>query len=327
MACGNGLPHWACAMNDTARLRLSTVLGGAGATRAIVEGRIQPRSATLDIVAVPRLIDGFRRMVRAQEFAVCEMAITTYITARAHGKRLTALPVFPVRGFHHGAILINSRAGIRTPKDLEGRRIGVNRGYTVTTGVWVRGILEEESGVDPSKVTWVLSGDEHVAEFVPPANVVPASPTDTIAEMLIAGELAAAVGVEIDHPDIVPLYPDGIDRGMARLAADGHHPINHLIVMRDDIVDGRPDLAGDLFEVFRQAKRHYLDGLRGNPLDLADRVNVRVMAIVNDPLPYGIGPNRAVLDMLMRHLVSQRIVERPIAIDELFAAGTLDLAG
>ena len=94
------------------------------------------------------------------------MALTTYLTAREHGVAFTALPIFLVRGFHHGAILYNTRSGIRTPADLEGRRVGVNRGYTVTTGVWARGILATEYGVDPGRVTWVLSGREHVDTYV-----------------------------------------------------------------------------------------------------------------------------------------------------------------
>ena len=97
---------------------------------------------------VDPLIAAFRRMVRGNEFDICEMAITTYICAKAHGKPMTAVPIFLVRAFHHGAILVNTKAGIRTPKDLEGRKVGVNRGYTVTTGVWARSILQEEHGVD-----------------------------------------------------------------------------------------------------------------------------------------------------------------------------------
>src|ERR1044072_738913 len=88
-------------------------------------------------------------------------------------KPMTAVAVFLVRAFHHGAVLVNTKAGIRTPKDLEGRKVGVNRGYTVTTGVWARSILQEEYGVDLGKITWVLSGDEHVAEYDPHATVVP----------------------------------------------------------------------------------------------------------------------------------------------------------
>ncbi len=100
---------------------------------------------------VDPIIAAFRRMVRGNEFDICEMAITTYICARAHGKPMTAVPVFLVRAFHHGATLVNTKAGIRKPKDLEGKRVGVNRGYTVTTGVWARGVLQDEHGVDLSQ--------------------------------------------------------------------------------------------------------------------------------------------------------------------------------
>ena len=130
---------------------------------------------------------------------------------------MTAVPMPLVRAFHHGAILVNTKAGIRTPKDLEGKRVGVNRGYTVTTGVWVRGILQEEYGVDLSKITWVLSGDEHVAEYKPPANVVPIEAGKKMEDMLISGELVAAIGVDVKHPDVKPLIPNALEAGLAAL--------------------------------------------------------------------------------------------------------------
>ena len=159
-----------------AELECKTVTRTQGNNQALKDGTAKPRGFAFDFVEVPILIDAFRRMVRGLEFDICEMAITTYLCARAHGKRFTAIPVFLVRAFHHGAILYNTKAGIRTPKDLEGRKVGVNRGYTVTTGLWARSVLQEEYGVDLSKITWVLSGDEHVAEYRPPANVVPIEP-------------------------------------------------------------------------------------------------------------------------------------------------------
>src|SRR5204863_991843 len=142
------------------------------------------------------------QMVRAREYDVCEMAFTTYLVAKEHGKRFTALPVFLVRDFHHGAIVANEPGD---PKRLEGARVGVSRGYTVTTGVWARGVLADEHGVDLGKITWVLSGDEHVAEYKPPANVVPIDNGRNMDDMLISGELAAAIGVETRHPDVKPL--------------------------------------------------------------------------------------------------------------------------
>ena len=112
---------------------------------------------------------------------------------------------------------INTKAGIAKPKDLEGRQVGVNRGYTVTTGVWARSILQDEHGVDLSKITWVLSGDEHVAEYRPPANVVPIDEGKKMGDMLAAGELAAAIGVEAGQPDVQPLIPNALEAGLAAL--------------------------------------------------------------------------------------------------------------
>ena len=147
-----------------AELKLKTVTRTQGNNQALKDGSVKPRTFAFEFEEIPVLIDGFRRMVRGLEFDICEMAITTYICARAHGKRFTALPIFLVRAFHHGAIIYNTKAGIGSPKDLEGRKVGVNRGYTVTTGVWARSVLQDEYGVDLNKIPWV-SGDEHVAEY------------------------------------------------------------------------------------------------------------------------------------------------------------------
>src|SRR5213083_859027 len=163
--------------------KLRTVTRTQGNNRALKDGTVKPKTFDFEFIEVNPLIDAFRRMVRGLEFDICEMAITTYICARAHGKRMTAVPIFLVRAFHHGAILVNTKAGIRTPKDLEGRKVGVNRGYTVTTGVWARSVLQDEHGVDLGKITWVLSGDEHVAEYRPPKNVVPIEPGKKMDEM------------------------------------------------------------------------------------------------------------------------------------------------
>src|SRR3954462_12351455 len=212
--------------------KLRTVTRTQGNNRALKDGTVKPKTFEFDFVEVDPLIAAFRRMVRGNEFDICEMAITTYICARAHGKPMTAVPIFLVRAFHHGAILVNTNAGIKTPKDLEGKRVGVNRGYTVTTGVWARGILQQEYGVDLSRITWVLSGDEHVAEYRPPSNVVPIEPGKKMSDMLASGELPAAIGVDIDDPDVKPLIPNALDAGLDAPRTRGHYPINHTIVIK-----------------------------------------------------------------------------------------------
>jgi 4,5-dihydroxyphthalate decarboxylase len=269
-------------------------------------------------------------MVRGNEFDITEMAITTYITAKEHGKRMTAVPVFLVRAFHHGAILVNTKAGIRTPKDLEGKRVGVNRGYTVTTGVWARAVLQEEHGVDLSRITWVLSGDEHVAEYKPPSNVVPIEAGKKMQDMLASGELAAAIGVEIDHPDVKPLIANALEAGLKALRERGHYPINHVVVIKDELIEKHPELAADVFKAFTDSKLLYLERLKAgeiaNPTGV-DKTHQRVAEIIGDPLPYGIEPNRKVLEDLVQHALTQKIITRPVSVDELFAPATRALVG
>ncbi|HLH96648.1 MAG TPA: ABC transporter substrate-binding protein [Xanthobacteraceae bacterium] len=301
-----------------------------GNNRALKDGTVKPRTFTFDFIEVDPLIAAFRRMVRGAEFDICEMAITTYICARAYGKPMTAVPIFLVRAFHHGAILTGTKAGIRNPKELEGKRVGVNRGYTVTTGVWARGVLQQEYGVDLSKITWVLSGDEHVAEYRPPANVVPIEPGKKMEEMLISGELAAAVGVDVKSPDVHPLIPNALEAGLAALKADGHYPINHTVVIKNELIAAHPDLAADVFEAFAASKRVYLDRLKAGKIEKpteVDEVHRRVMAITGDPLPYGIAPNRRVLQELIGHAERQGIVTKPVTIEELFVPSTRELVG
>src|SRR5437660_2509559 len=283
-------------------MQLKTVTRTQGNNQALKDGSVKPRTFAFDFVEVPVLVDAFRRMVRGLEFEICEMAITTYICAKAHGKRMTAVPVFLVRAFHHGAILVNTKAGIARPKDLEGKRVGVNRGYTVTTGVWARSILQDEHGVDLSKITWVLSGDEHVAEYRAPANVVPIEKGKNIGDMLASGELVAAIGVEVKSPDVKPLIPDALEAGLTALRRRGHYPINHTVVIKDELIAKHPELAADVFEAFAQSKRRYLERLKAGKIEKpseVDEVHRRALEITGDPLPYGIAPNRRVIEQLI----------------------------
>jgi 4,5-dihydroxyphthalate decarboxylase len=310
---------------------LKTVTRTQGNNKALKDGTVRPQTATLEFVEVDPLIDAFRRMVRGLEFDVCEMAMTTYITAREHGKRMTALPIFLMRAFHHGAIFVNAKAGIHSPKDLEGKRVGVNRGYTVTTGLWARSVLARQYGVDLSKITWVLSGDEHVAEFKPPANVVPMEKGRKMADLVASGELVAAIGVESDHPDVKPLIANAKETAFNALAESGHYPINHLMVVKDEILEAHPGLAPDLFRAFSESKRIYVDKLKAGAIEkptAVDEMHKRVMEITGrDPLPYGIAPNRAALEEVIRSAQEQKILTKPVTVEALFPRNTHELVG
>ena len=310
--------------------KLKTVTRTQGNNAAVKNGTVKPKTFEFDFVEVEPLIAGFRRMVRASEFDICEMAITTYICAKAHGKKITAVATPLVRAFHHGAILVNAKAGIKTPKDLEGKKVGVNRGYTVTTGVWARAILQEEHGVDLSKITWVLSGDEHVAEYVPPANVVPIEAGKKMEDLLISGELVAAIGVDVKHPDIQPLIPNALEAGLKALRERGHYPINHLVVIKDELLEQHPDLAADVFNAFAESKRLYVEKLKAGQIDKmtdVDEVHKRVLDITGEPLPYGVEPNRKVIENLIDHALTQGIIKQKVKVKDLFAKGTTGLVG
>jgi ABC-type nitrate/sulfonate/bicarbonate transport system substrate-binding protein len=305
-------------------VRLKTVTRTQGNNAALKDGTVTPRGYTLEFEEVDPLIRAFRLMVRGLEYDVCELAITTYLCAKEHGKRFTALPIFLVRGFHHGAIV---SAGTRDPKELEGRKVGVNRGYTVTTGVWARGIIADEYGVDLDRVTWVLSGDEHVAEYRPPPNVVSLDAGAELAQLVRDGELAAAIGV--DGNGLTPLIPDPEEAGFDALRRRGHYPINHLVVVRDDLLDAHPDLAVRVFEAFAEAKSLYVERLRRGAIEqptATDRMYERVLDLTGgDPLPYGIEPNRETIERLIDHALQQKILARRPDVWSLFAPGTLDL--
>ena len=306
--------------------KLKTVTRTQGNNQALKDGSVKPVGFEFDFEEVPVLIDAFRRMVRENAYDVCEMALTTYACARQHGKKFTALPIFLVRAFHHGAIVVNTDLGIKTPKDLEGRKVGVTRGWTVTTGLWARSILQHQYGVDLTKITWVLSGDEHVLEYQTPAYVQPMPQGRKMADMVVSGELAGAIGVEIAAPNVKPLIPLAAQAGLDALRARGHYPINHLVVVKDEVLKARPELGPAIFAAFAESKRLYVEQLRAGAIarpTAVDEVHRQVMQITGaDPLPYGVAPNRAILEAALGSAFEQGILNRRPALEELFPENT-----
>src|ERR1700683_5367748 len=175
-------------MADQPRLKIA--IADYGHPRPVKAATVPIEGVDADFVQVVPIIGAFRRMVRDLEFDVCEMAPTTYMIARALGAPYIALPIFLMRRFHHGGFVVRPDSGIRVPKDLEGKKVGV-RAYSVTTGVWTRGIFVNEYGLDSSKVTWVVDDEEHVATLELPPNVIHAEPGKSLASMMASGELQA----------------------------------------------------------------------------------------------------------------------------------------
>ena len=304
---------------------LTMAVATSGLTAPIKSGAIDLGHLELAQVEVTLITKAMRQMVRGLAFDICEMAITTYLCARAHGKPITAIPVFVTRNFHHWAAFTTDKDGIRSPRDLEGRRVAVNRGYTVTTGVWVRAILQHEYGVDLAKITWVPTDDEHVAEFVNPENVDISRRGKDAADLLLSGDCVAAIGdVKSGSPLVRPLIADARAAGFDYFRRTGIYPINHTIAVRNDVLARHPTLAQDLYDVFVRARDAYdrhLGGLTtAAGADAGPAEIRRVLGI--DPFPYGIAANRPALEAICRFAQEQGIVAAPLALADLFAPVT-----
>jgi 4,5-dihydroxyphthalate decarboxylase len=318
--------------------RLATVLRRFGHTADLKDGKIPLDKFGLDFVEVAPAIASYRRMVRDVEFDMCELAPTTYYIARAYGAPFTALPIFLTRQFHHQGFVVRADAGIGSPKDLEGRKVGV-RAYSVTTGVWTRGILQSEYGVDPAKVTWVVDDEEHVTQLPLPANVVYAPAGKSLARMMAAGEIEAAftgnagIGREgapkprweaKERPEAaayVELWPDGESLGFGWYRRTGIYPFHSVIVVKDALLAANPWLPKAVFRAFCEAKARWLQRLRTGEADGQEdrRYRALVPLVGEDPLPYGIGANRPSIEALVTYAVQQQLMPRRLSVAELFA--------
>jgi 4,5-dihydroxyphthalate decarboxylase len=315
------------------RVHLKLAIAEHAHTSAIRNGSIPIEGVDAEFITVQPQIGAFRRMVRDVEFDVCEIAPTTYIIARAYGAPFVALPIFVVRRFHHAGLLVRPDAGIKTPKDLEGKKVGV-RAYSVTTGVWTRQVLIDEFGLDSSKVTWVVDDEEHVTQMKLPSNVIHAPAGTSLADMMASGELvagfAAAAGigrtgaptggwkeVEADYPDLLP--------NAAQLEADyfkrtGVYPMHGTIVVKDAVLAEHPWVAQSLFNAFAQAKKDWLAKLdAGQATSGVDKKYIELRKIVgHDPLPYGLLENLKTIETLEATAFKQALTPRRMAINELF---------
>jgi len=305
---------------------LKTAIATYPHTKALKDGSVTAGGLQFDHVEVSPIVAAFRRMVRTLEFDVSEMAITTYLTAKAHGKAFTALPVFIMRQFHHAPIVYNVHAGVASPKDLEGKKVGV-RAYTVTTGVWVRGILKSEYGVDLDKITWVVVDEEHVQEYRKPSNVEE-RPKANLGEMVAKGELAAAIGAgKVDSPDVTPLFPNAGELEAAWYRKTGIYPINHTVVIKDSLLQSDPALGPRVFSAFKDAKGALLKQLAGGG-ELAGEAQTlaqRRKVVGDDPLPYGLAKNRRAMEAIIRFALDQKILPRAVEPEAMFPGNTLGL--
>jgi len=320
-----------------AGLRLSFACGLYDRMLPLYTGEVQAEGIDLDYVAIDSPRDIFDRMAGGLEFDVAEMSSSEFISRKSAGKcPFVAIPVFPSRVFRHGFIAINRGSGIRTPRDLEGKRIGVPL-YTMTAAIWIRGHLQHEYGVDLSTIHWVQGsinspGAHGNPSVLPPVKSVPIEINDggkSLSQLLGDGAIDATIGTSLPlairhNPEIRRLFPDFREIEKKFYARTGIFPIMHLVAIRRDVYEKHPIIATSLYKAFCEskdralAKMRYTGALRYMlPWMTADLDEIDEV-FGGDPWPYGVAANTPTLEALVTYMVEQSVIAAPMRLDDLF---------
>jgi 4,5-dihydroxyphthalate decarboxylase len=279
-------------------MRLKTLLGDYPVSRALKDGRVRSAMFDLDFADVKVPNTAFKRVVRDLEFDVAELAIVTFLMAKACGKPLTLLPAVMFGRFQHPYLVCVRDL---SPKALEGKRVAI-RSSSVTTVAWIRGILADDHGVDLERVKWVTFEDAHVAEYRDPPGTERAAEGKTPLAMLLAGEVDAAVLAD-------PLPRDGRLKSVipdpAAAAADWQRrnralQINHMVVVRQSL---EPGIIREVFSLLSRSKELSKEENPNSPFDTS---------------PFGIEENRRNLEVAIDYVYRQKLIPRRYGIDELF---------
>lgn len=324
------------------RLSLSLACWNYDRTAALADGTIRPDGIDLNVQRL-EVEETFFRMLRNREFDVAEMSMSSYcVTLARDDPPFVAIPVFPSRMFRHGCIFVSAKSGIERPEDLVGKRIGVPE-YQMTAPVWIRGILQDEYGVDPASVTYLTGGEEQPGreeklklDLPDRFAVQPIGPQQTLAQMLAEGEIdalhtARAPSTFYSRPDAVRrLFPDFVATEQDYFRRTGIFPIMHVVALRRGVYEASRWIAQALFKAFCEAQRRLYDELRVTaslktmlPWQVA-AVEEAVALMGEDWWPYGFGPNRAAIDTFLRYHHEQGLSGRRLAPEELFAPETFD---
>ena len=306
-------------MNATGTVTLRTVIESYPYTKGIIEGTYASPRVHFDFIESKPIIKAFAPMANEQAYDLAEMAIVTFIQAFAEGKAVSLLPVMLLSRFHHASIVKAARGPIRAPGDLTGKKIGV-RSYTQTTGVWVRGILHAEYGVDLDSVEHLTTEGGHIKEYVEPPNVVRLPADAAFKTMLTDGAVDAWISGPLPaDADVVPLIDDAEAAGNAWFDRVGAFPINHMLVMRTALLDEEPGIAQTIFDLFQANKAAYLDDLRNREPQGADEVfRKKLLDRGVDPIPYGVEALRPSLALVIDYALAQKLIPRRYEVDELF---------
>ncbi|MBF5004801.1 substrate-binding domain-containing protein [Diaphorobacter caeni] len=302
--------------------RLKTVLGKHGQLAGVRQLEDIMPGVAFDFVDVKRMPDAYRDMARTQPYDICEMAPTMYLMALERGARITALPLPMTRRFRHSGIKKRKGLVIDSPKQLEGRKVGV-RNYSVTAAVWTRGVFADDYGLDASKVQWVTEEAENLEDMVLPANVTRLPEGRKIADAINAGEidvafdgLAGAGDAEVEMEELVADAGEVERRWFERT---GIYPIHGVIVVKNEVLARHPGIGLALYEHCVRSKDAYLQALDAVVEPSGDDKRYRKLRqYTGDPLPYGFEENRTSLQALIRYAHQQGLVGRELRAEDVF---------
>ncbi len=282
---------------------LNACFGSYPHTRALKEGDVKSDRVKLQFTEINPVNRAFMPMAREQKFDLSEMAIVTYLQAKAYGKPIILMPATMMGRFQHGTMLYNSERGTLRPEELAGRTVGV-RAFSQTTGVWIRGILWKDYGLDLGSVKWVTFEDAHVAEYRDPAGVVRAGPGKDITKMLLEGELDAAIfgGVMPSEPQLKSVIPDPDTAAKEWYKKNGIVPVNHMVVLKESLAKSDP---GAVREVYRML----LDSKKAAGLPKPGAI---------DTIPFGFDAVKPALELMSSYAFEMKLIPRRYSVDELF---------
>ena len=284
-------------------LTLNACFGSYPHTRALKEGDVKSDRVKLQFTEINPVNRAFMPMAREQKFDLSEMAIVTYLQAKAYGKPLVLMPATMMGRFQHGTMLYNSERGTLRPEHLAGRTVGV-RAFSQTTGVWIRGILWKDYGLDLGSVKWVTFEDAHVAEYHDPPGVVRAGPGKDITKMLLEGELDAAIfgGVMPSEPQLKSVIPDPDTAAKEWYKKNGIVPVNHMVVLKESLAKSDPGAVREIYRMLLDSKK-----AAGLP---------KPGAI--DTIPFGFDAVKPALELMSSYAFEMKLIPRRYSIDELF---------
>ncbi len=269
----------------------------------IRQGQVTSGLLRFEFAEIKPIAKAFKPMVRDLAFDVSELALFTYLQARAYGKPVVMLPATMFGRFQHHCMLYNSDRGTLAPSDLPGRRIGV-RAYSQSTAAWLRGILQNDFGVDTRGIKWVTFEDAHVAEYADPPGVERAASGKDITAMLLAGEIDAAIYGAAMPQDarLRSIIPNPDDAALAWYRAHGVVPVNHVVAVTENLARSRPDAVTDIYRMLREGK-----AIAGAPKPI-------------DTIPFGFDAMRPALELSLKYAEQQQLLPRAFTVEEIIDA-------